>query len=224
MNGHSIADVDEALSIALAGFTTSASEAVTVFVEAPGTSAQRTRKFPSVVVIQNGAPTLDASREEADTGDYIDSYDDENDPTEATVYQTGEPYKLSYTVETFARTSTTQSGAAMDRELQAFVLSRLPPKGSLTIGEDEDVVSCFLVGANDLNEVRNEITVYHRVFSYEVLVVLGSQTATTELVARTMELDFYQAAQNADGEISADSSDNTLDRTLQITNDGAGPL
>jgi hypothetical protein len=168
---------------------------VEFFQEEPDVEEQLTRQFPSLSISLRSIEIDDPRRQGEQEGErYRIAEDTVPVVHTSTMAPVPTPYRLIYFLETWSL-----SRAVVDRALQQLVLERLGDRGVLTLdasglaGEDEDV-HAFLTSFDNTDEDVGDQRIYHKVYTYEVLVELGATDVLTVKQAMELRLTFKKGS------------------------------
>lgn len=183
---HTLSGIDAAWAEAFAGQTLADDTAVAVYVEAPSPKNVPQRTYPSIAIHLLGL-VEDSARLEGDSEDYKVGEDTGVDPPLSKMRDTPTPHRVQYSVDTWAR-----GFAKHDRELIAIVNKVLGTKGTLSVENattsEAELVWALRSGFAVVDEYDGDLPVYHKAFTYEVLVELGDEAESE--VAQATEFDF----------------------------------
>jgi len=172
---------------------------VDFFQETPDESEAPTRTYPSfAITLADWAE--DAERREGETGpDELMKVGEDlvASPRESIMKAKGTPWRLIYELHTWAK-----GRARDDRELQLLVATKLGERGTLLLtGTEEDgsdeVVWAFRADFTNADEDDADVTLYHKIHTFEVLVNLRDDTEIRVKQAERFELDVDQGSDPA---------------------------
>jgi hypothetical protein len=190
---------------------------VEFFQEQPDVEEALTRKFPSISIALRSIERDEDRRQGEQEGERYKVGENTSGPVyTSSMVPVPTPYRLIYFLETWVL-----ARAVVDRAVQQLVLERLGDKGVLTLdssapdGADEDV-HAFMTGFDNNDEDVQDQRIYHKTYTYEVLVELGPNDVLTVQQAMELRLSFKKG-KNDPATPVADQPDLVLDTTLIVT-------
>lgn len=190
---------------------------VEFFQEQPSVEEAVNRTYPALSITLRDVVPDGPRREGEQEGDRYQIGEDTGvSPPTSDMLPIPTPYRLVYFLETWGR-----ARAVIDRALQQLVLERLGDRGVLTLtksgpGDEDEDVHAFQVGFDNADQDVGDMRIYHKVYTYEVLVELGPTDVLT--VKQVEELRFtMKQGQYRSGESLQEQPDLVTDTIIVVT-------
>jgi len=190
---------------------------VVFFQEQPSIEEAAARTFPSLsIALRDVSPDPDRRHGEQEGDRYKVAEDTGAVPYTSDMIPIPTPYRLTYFLETW-----NTRRAIVDRALQQLVLGLLGDRGVLTLtesgpSEEDEDVHAFMAGFENADTDIGDMRIYHKIYTYEVLVELGPADVLT--VKQAMELRFeVKKGNRVAGVDLEDTPDLVTDTVIVVT-------
>ena len=179
-----IPDIDQAWEDKLGGLVLTSGASVAFFQEFPSVDSIPQLTFPAIstqlIGINSDSPRWEGRPEDLQVGTIAGAV------PQSEMIEVPTPYRLLYTVDTWAK-----ARARDDRELLQHIMATVGDTDTLFDPVTNELVHVFKTGFNAIDETNGDIRIYHKSFTYEVLVTLGSDTVALLAQAVEVNFDFY---------------------------------